>query len=75
MLFLSVALPVLPALALHPDDPQPSRTRLAFDVAIAGVLVAFVYLYIGLSFPAMTDPGGLSALAHRGRQLVHLRWR
>ncbi len=56
VLFLSVALPLLPALALHPDDPQPTRTRLALDVAIVGVLVAFVYLYIGLSFPTMTDP-------------------
>ena len=56
VLFLSVALPVLTALALNPADPQPSRTRLAFDVAIAGVLVAFLYLYIGLSFPALTDP-------------------
>ena len=83
VLFLSVALPLLPALALHPDDPQPTRTRLALDVAIVGVLVAFVYLYIGLSFPAMTDPeayprwriaaGWLISLAVTGAFWLRLR--
>jgi hypothetical protein len=83
VLFLSVALPLLPALALHPDDPQPTRTRLALDVAIVGVLVAFVYLYIGLSFPTMTDPeayprwriaaGWLVSLAVTAAFLLRLR--
>ena len=82
-LFLSVALPLLPALALHPDEPQATRTRLAFDVAIVGVLVVFVYLYIGLSFPTLSDPdayprwriaaGWLVALAVTAAFLLRLR--
>ena len=55
VLFLSVALPLLPALALHPDQAQPGRTRAALDVAIVSALVVFLYVYIGLSFPALTD--------------------
>jgi two-component system cell cycle sensor histidine kinase/response regulator CckA len=83
VLFLSVALPLLPALALHPDDSHSSRTRLAFDVGIVGVLVVFVYVYIGLSFPAMTDPaayprwrigaGWFTSLAVTGAFLLRLR--
>ena len=55
VLFLSVALPLLPALALRPDQAQPGRTRAALDVAIVCALAVFLYVYIGLSFPAMTD--------------------
>jgi two-component system, cell cycle sensor histidine kinase and response regulator CckA len=57
VLFLSVALPLLPALALHPDEAHPARTRVALDVGIACVLAVFLYVYIGLSFPSMTDAG------------------
>ena len=55
VLFLSVALPLLPALALHPDEANPARARVALDVAIVSTLAVFLYVYIGLSFPAMTD--------------------
>ncbi len=60
VLFLGVALPFLPALALQPDDSRESRARLAFDVAIVGVLAAFLYVYIALSFPALSDPAAYS---------------
>jgi PAS domain S-box-containing protein len=55
-LFLGVALPLVPALVLQPDRPDRSQRRLALDVAITAVLVAFVYLYFGVSFPDTSDP-------------------
>jgi two-component system cell cycle sensor histidine kinase/response regulator CckA len=54
VLFLVMGLPLLPALALQPDDPAAQSDQRALDVAIVSVLATFIYFYIALSVPAAT---------------------